>query len=80
MTILLGAADKQRNQGMYFFQTDYGFISNHNDFNVSKFDLSVEIQDLRTSLTASTHTLIDKFDDQNNTGFKLEYIRPDLTF
>ena len=75
MTILLGAADKQRNQGMYFFQTDYGFISNHNDFNVSKFDLSVEIQDLSTSLTASTHTLIDKFDDQNNTGFKLEYIR-----
>lgn len=75
ITVLLGSTDKQRNQGMYFFQEDYGLVPNHNDFNQSTFVLDVELQDLISSSSSTTHSLIDKYDELNDTGFKFEYLR-----
>ena len=76
LNVLLGANDIQRNQGIYFFTDDYVQIPNHNDFNQLDFNIKVELEDpLVTALSpTSTETILEKYDEFSNQGFKLEYI------
>ena len=76
LNVLLGANDIQRNQGIYFYTNDYVQIPNHNDFNQLDFNIKVELEDpLVTALSpTSTETILEKYDEFSNQGFKLEYI------
>ena len=85
LSILMGANNIQRNQGMFFAGEDVGGdylkVVNHNDFNVSDFKMEIQIEDSTVTALApqTTHTIIEKYDESdpnpaNHTGFKLEYL------
>ena len=76
LDVLIGANDIQRNQGIYFYESDYVQIANHNDFNQLDFNISVELEDpLVTALSpVTTETILEKYDEFSTQGFKLEYL------
>ena len=86
LSVLLGANNIQRNQGIFFAGEDVGGdylkVDNHNDFNSSNFSYEIQIEDtVTTSFTSpvTTHTIIEKYDESDpnpalHTGFKIEYL------
>ena len=85
LSVLMGANNIQRNQGMFFAGEDIGGdylkVNNHNDFNQSDFKMEIQIEDSTVTALSpqTTHTIIEKYDESdpnpvNHTGFKLEYL------
>ena len=78
LSVLIGADDIQRNQGIYFAGKDYLEVANHNDFNQSNFRYEIEFMDAVPSnicpCPTYTYTILDKYDEVASQGLKLEYI------
>ena len=74
---LMGANDIQRNQGIYFDGKDFLKVLNSssaNDFNQPAFEIFIELENIDETLPLVTGTLIEKYNETLNTGYKLELI------